>query len=587
MKKYILPIISTIFLIVSIIINIKPDEYNKLESKTESKKNLKESIVKEEKEEKISEDNPIGESVFLVEQSQNKEENTKEEVIQETVLDEETIQEETPLPEEVAKEEQQEVALEEKKETEENEIIVPIEEPKENEIVSLNGIYKIKTNTKYLNISENDNWIITYNENTHTHIIKSINNNYLTSSTLKVELNDKNTELNKEWTIEKEDNYYLIKSKDNNKCLSLSEDYIKVKKCNNELEEQKLEIIFQNISNLENKKYKIKTYLKNEELSLSDDKVILTESNSTKENIWYLNNINNLEYEILNSTNTSKIINNDLSLSKEHNNWNIILNSDNTYIISKDNLCLNNDLILEECNNNDNQKFIFEEYNDKLYYKGIDISSYQGNIDWEQLKNSEVEFVIIRAGYGDNWTSQDDKKLIDNVSNCEKYNIPYGIYLYSYATNLEGPNDIDVSSESVSSEVAHILRILDNLKSLGYSPNIKTKVFYDIEDNSTTYLGKETLTNMADTFCTKVEESGYKCGIYANKYFYTANLDYNYLSSKYGIWYAYWNNSTTFKEALSNINSDLNYNIWQFTSNGIIEGINGYVDLNIGINIYE
>ena len=92
---------------------------------------------------------------------------------------------------------------------------------------------------------------------------------------------------------------------------------------------------------------------------------------------------------------------------------------------------------------------------------------------------------------------------------------------------------------------------------------------------------------MADTFCTKIEENGYKCGIYANKYFYTANLDYNYLSSKFGIWYAYWNNTTTFKEALSNINSDLNYNIWQFTSKGIIEGINGYVDLNIGVNIYE
>lgn len=573
MKKYILPIISTIFLIISIIINIKPEEYNTVKTNTESIKNYTES-TKEKVKESIKEELPKGESVFLVEQTQVKKE-------QETIPETEDNQEEYYN-------EQVEEPLSNTETVTSNDDDISKENTKEEkETVSLNGIYKIKSANKYLNLENNDTWIITPSEDNTTYSIKTIKeNNYLTPSTIKVSL-EENDELKGQWLIEKEDNYYLIKSKDNSKCLSLSENYTKVKKCNNELEEQKLEIISQNISNLENKKYKIKTYLKNKELSLSNDKLILADSNSNKENIWYLNNINYLEYEIINSTNKSKIINNDLSISEEQNSWNIILNSDNTYKISKNNLCITDELNQEECNNNDNQKFIFEEYNDKLFYKGIDISSYQGNIDWEKLKSSEVEFVIIRAGYGDNWTSQDDKKLIDNVSNCEKYDIPYGIYLYSYATKIEGPSDINIDSESVNSEIAHVLRILDDLNSLGYSPNIKTKVFYDIEDNSTIYLGKEQLTNMADTFCTKIEENGYKCGIYANKYFYTANLDYNYLSSKFGIWYAYWNNTTTFKEALSNINSDLNYNIWQFTSKGIIEGINGYVDLNIGVNIYE
>ena len=577
MKKYILPIISTIFLIISIIINIKPEEYNKVQTNTESIKNYTENS-KEEIKENIKEETSKGESVFLVEQTQVKKE---QEIIPETEANQEEYYNE-----------QVEEPLSNIETVTSNDDDIPKENTKEEkETVSINGIYKIKSATKYLNLENNDTWIIIPNEDNTTYSIKTIKeNNYLTPSTIKVSL-EENDELKGQWLIEKEDNYYLIKSKENNKCLSLSENYTKVKKCNNELEEQKLEIISQNISNLENKKYKIKTYLKNKELSLSNDKLILADSNSNKENIWYLNNTNYLEYEIINSTNKSKIINNDLSISEEQNSWNIswniILNSDNTYKISKNNLCITDELNQEECNNNDNQKFIFEEYNDKLFYKGIDISSYQGNIDWEKLKSSEVEFVIIRAGYGDNWTSQDDKKLIDNVSNCEKYDIPYGIYLYSYATKIEGSSDINIDSESVNSEIAHVLRILDDLNSLGYSPNIKTKVFYDIEDNSTIYLGKEQLTNMADTFCTKIEENGYKCGIYANKYFYTANLDYNYLSSKFGIWYAYWNNTTTFKEALSNINSDLNYNIWQFTSKGIIEGINGYVDLNIGVNIYE
>lgn len=573
MKKYILPIISTIFLIISIIINIKPEEYNTVKTNTESIKNYAEN-AKEEIKENIKEETSKGESVFLVEQTQVKKE---QEIIPETEANQEEYYNE-----------QVEEPLSNTETVTSNDDDIPKENTKEEkETVSINGIYKIKSVNKYLNLENNDTWIIIPNEDNTTYSIKTIKeNNYLTPSTIKVSL-EENDELKGQWLIEKEDNYYLIKSKENNKCLSLSENYTKVKKCNNELEEQKLEIISQNISNLENKKYKIKTYLKNKELSLSNDKLILADSNSNKENIWYLNNSNYLEYEIINSTNKSKIINNDLSISEEQNSWNIILNSDNTYKISKNNLCITDELNQEECNNNDNQKFIFEEYNDKLFYKGIDISSYQGNIDWEKLKSSEVEFVIIRAGYGDNWTSQDDKKLIDNVSNCEKYDIPYGIYLYSYATKIEGSSDINIDSESVNSEIAHVLRILDDLNSLGYSPNIKTKVFYDIEDNSTIYLGKEQLTNMADTFCTKIEENGYKCGIYANKYFYTANLDYNYLSSKFGIWYAYWNNTTTFKEALSNINSDLNYNIWQFTSKGIIEGINGYVDLNIGVNIYE
>ena len=495
MKKYILPIISTIFLIISIIINIKPEEYNTVKTNTKSIKNYTES-TKEEVKESIKEELPKGESVFLVEQTQVKKE-------QETIPETEDNQEEYYN-------EQVEEPLSNTETVTSNDDDISKENTKEEkETVSLNGIYKIKSATKYLNLENNDTWIIIPNEDNTTYSIKTIKeNNYLTPSTIKVSL-EENDELKGQWLIEKKDNYYLIKSKENNKCLSLSENYTKVKKCNNELEEQKLEIISQNISNLENKKYKIKTYLKNKELSLSNDKLILADSNSNKENIWYLNNINYLEYEIINSTNKLKIINNDLSISEEQNSWNLILNSDNTYKISKNNLCITDELNQEECNNNDNQKFIFEEYNDKLFYKGIDISSYQGNIDWEKLKSSEVEFVIIRAGYGDNWTSQDDKKFIDNVSNCEKYDIPYGIYLYSYATKIEGPSDINIDSESVNSEIAHVLRILDDLNSLGYSPNIKTKVFYDIEDNSTIYLGKEQLTNMADTFCTKIEENGY------------------------------------------------------------------------------
>ena len=115
MKKYILPIISTIFLIISIIINIKPEEYNKQETKTESIKNYTES-AKEEIKENIKEEPPKGESVFLVEQSQNieetKKEATEEILIPENIESEEEKQQDIVIEENIQNEEYKDVESE-------------------------------------------------------------------------------------------------------------------------------------------------------------------------------------------------------------------------------------------------------------------------------------------------------------------------------------------------------------------------------------------------------------------------------------------------------------------------------------------
>ena len=75
--------------------------------------------------------------------------------------------------------------------------------------------------------------------------------------------------------------------------------------------------------------------------------------------------------------------------------------------------------------------------------KGIDISSYQGTVNFQKIKNSEYQFVIIRLGYGDNILSQDDKKLQYNLTKCMEYNIPYAFYLVSYAKNFTGKESVD------------------------------------------------------------------------------------------------------------------------------------------------
>ena len=68
--------------------------------------------------------------------------------------------------------------------------------------------------------------------------------------------------------------------------------------------------------------------------------------------------------------------------------------------------------------------------------KGIDVSVHNGKIDWQKVKNDGIDFAIIRCGYGQNMTSQDDAYWEYNVSECERLGIPYGVYLYSYANTL-------------------------------------------------------------------------------------------------------------------------------------------------------
>ena len=193
--------------------------------------------------------------------------------------------------------------------------------------------------------------------------------------------------------------------------------------------------------------------------------------------------------------------------------------------------------------------------------RGIDVSSYQGDIDWSEVRN-QVDFVIIRCGYGDDLVSQDDKMFFSYVRGCEDNNIPYGIYLYSYAKRLTG-------SESIQSEVGHVLRLVK-----GLSPFC---IYIDMEDDSVRNLGKRTLTDLAIDFCDKLNGAGYKSGVYANENWFNNYLDAKDIYNKgYSLWCA--------KYSSSKPSIDVNYDIWQFSSNGRIDGIIGNVDVN---NMYN
>lgn len=189
--------------------------------------------------------------------------------------------------------------------------------------------------------------------------------------------------------------------------------------------------------------------------------------------------------------------------------------------------------------------------------KGIDVSSWQGKIDWAKVKASDVDFVIIRCGYGSNKTSNDDSYWSYNVSECERLGIPYGVYLYSYAATLA----------EAKSEANHVLRLLK-----GHYPTYP--VYYDMEDKSTE---KANLVKIADTFCSTMEANGYKAGIYANLDWWNSKLNSSTLD-KYEKWVAQWNSQCTYKGS---------YGLWQCTSNGTVAGISGRVDLNFAFTDYS
>lgn len=191
--------------------------------------------------------------------------------------------------------------------------------------------------------------------------------------------------------------------------------------------------------------------------------------------------------------------------------------------------------------------------------KGCDVSSHNGEINWNEVK-PQIDFAIIRLGYGDNIESQDDRYFLKNVKGCIDNNIPFAVYIYSYAKNLSG-------SESIQSEIEHTKRQLSRISQKPFC------VYIDMEDDSTIYLQKLMLTNFALEFCKQITQAGYKAGVYANENWFKNYLNPSTIASYgYSIWCAKY---SSYKPTISS-----NYDIWQYSADGHVEGIYTKVDMN-------
>lgn len=167
----------------------------------------------------------------------------------------------------------------------------------------------------------------------------------------------------------------------------------------------------------------------------------------------------------------------------------------------------------------------------------IDVSEHNGLIDWEITKE-HIDGAIIRCGYGSNYEYQDDKYFIRNVIECERLNIPYGVYLYSYAVN----NEMSVS------EASHLLRLLKHCN------NVQLGVYLDCEENGQ----KDVVNDVIKQVRRIIEIAGYKFGIYANY-----NWFKNYIRPQENdlIWLGQW-------EVLQ---PSLECDIWQYTDYTLID----------------
>lgn len=224
-------------------------------------------------------------------------------------------------------------------------------------------------------------------------------------------------------------------------------------------------------------------------------------------------------------------------------------------------------LVVEDPHNNQsnekNHPNIYTEFEDVMKtYKtkntkiGIDISSFQGKVDFKKLKESGVEFVMIRVG-GTKGIDTDyfiDEQFENNIINANKYGIDAGVYFYSYANSIE----------SAKKDAKWVLKKIEDYK-------IDLPIAFDWEnwkyynDYHLSFFG---LTSMAESFVDVIEDAGYQGMIYSSKTY----LENIWLPSNKDIWLAHYTDKTNYQGS---------YRMWQMCENGRVSGISNAVDIDI------
>lgn len=203
-----------------------------------------------------------------------------------------------------------------------------------------------------------------------------------------------------------------------------------------------------------------------------------------------------------------------------------------------------------------NFKDVISKYKKKDNKIGIDVSYFQGDIDYNKLKEAGVEFAYIRVGRGDGVgkTPVLDKKFKDNIEGFKKAGIKVGVYFFSYAIN----------KRETLRDAKWVVKQLKKYK-------LDLEVAYDFEDwnNFNEYnLSFYHLTEVANTFNDYIKKNGYNGMLYSSKYY----LENIWFEQSYPVWLAHYTDKTDYEGK---------YKVWQICENGKVDGIKDQVDIDI------
>ncbi len=198
------------------------------------------------------------------------------------------------------------------------------------------------------------------------------------------------------------------------------------------------------------------------------------------------------------------------------------------------------------------------------YLRGIDVSEYQGTIDWDHVAD-RIDFAMLRAGYGDN---NIDKQFIRNITECNRLGIPCGVYWFSYALTPAG----------AAREAVHCLAAIEPY-------TVEYPVCFDFEYASVEYaqnagisVTKALVSDMARAFCGVVEVDAYYAMLYSNPDFLKRYFDTD-IAVRYDLWLASWDRNPDFA------NPPLSCGVWQYGTTSV-PGISANVDGDVSYNDY-
>ncbi len=209
---------------------------------------------------------------------------------------------------------------------------------------------------------------------------------------------------------------------------------------------------------------------------------------------------------------------------------------------------------------------VYRENGVRTSVTGIDVSKYQGDIDWDQVKSAGVEYAIIRLGYrgyGEG-TLEVDPYYEQNIQGANEAGIPAGVYFFSQAVTVEeAREEADMVIEQIRDYQIDYPVVFDTESIPGTNARANE-------------LPRELRTDIAIAFCERIREAGYTPMVYCNTRWMIMNINLERLTD-YEIWYAYFGDNLTFP---------YHFDMWQYTNEGSVPGIDGAVDLNISFKNY-